>query len=117
MHIAFGPNDYSRRHPCFKLGSPEGLNELRERIWSHFEAGGEGKPLEADKPGAENSGKRRFVDASIMRSSVDSYQVQRGPSILRDSLLAIMRGIDWSLACNISKLSFCCLKKYCGLWC
>ena len=56
MHIAFGENDHSRRHPCFKLVSLEALIELRARIWAHFESGGDGKPQEADKPGEESSG-------------------------------------------------------------
>lgn len=56
VHIAFGENDHSRRHPCFKLESLEALIELRARIWSLFESGGDGKPQEADKPGEEDSG-------------------------------------------------------------
>lgn len=56
MHIAFGQNDYSRRHPCFKVENVKALNELQLRIWKHFEVGGEGKPAEADKPGDVNSG-------------------------------------------------------------
>jgi len=47
----------SSRHPCFKLESPEKLLELRERIWRHFERGGEGAPMEADEPGRGNSGR------------------------------------------------------------
>lgn len=35
----------------------EKLNELRQRIWAHFERGGEGKPMAADKPGDIDSGK------------------------------------------------------------
>lgn len=46
----------SARHPCFRVGSAEELLELRERIWRHFEMGGEGAPREADKPGVESSG-------------------------------------------------------------
>lgn len=60
VHIAFGkPHDFehaSSRHPCFKVGSVEDLMALRERIWAHFEKGGEGAPKEADKPGEESSG-------------------------------------------------------------
>ncbi|CZR68271.1 related to glyoxalase family protein [Phialocephala subalpina] len=50
-------NDFkASRHPCFKLGSREELQELRERIWKHFESKSEGSPSEADKPGEEASG-------------------------------------------------------------
>jgi hypothetical protein len=47
---------WSSRHPCFRLGSPELLEELRVRIWKHFEEGGGAAPLEADRPGASASG-------------------------------------------------------------
>jgi len=51
------PNEpTASRHPCFKLESKEKLQELRERIWSHFERGGEAAPMAADKPGSEDSG-------------------------------------------------------------
>ncbi|KAJ4993930.1 hypothetical protein SVAN01_00407 [Stagonosporopsis vannaccii] len=60
VHIAIGtPTDFSAqssRHPCFRVGSAEELRALQERIWRHFEAGGEGAPREADAPGEENSG-------------------------------------------------------------
>ncbi|EXJ61606.1 hypothetical protein A1O7_02034 [Cladophialophora yegresii CBS 114405] len=60
VHIAFGePSDFekhSRRHPCFKLGSPAALVELQRRIWTHFEKGGDAAPREADRPGGVNSG-------------------------------------------------------------
>ncbi|EMR72845.1 putative glyoxalase family protein [Eutypa lata UCREL1] len=60
VHIAFGePEDFafaSRRHPCFRVGSGDELLELRRRIHAHFERGGEGAPLAADKPGEESSG-------------------------------------------------------------
>jgi len=57
VHIAFGENDLnSRRHPCFKLESPEALLELRKRIWQHFESADKASPKEADKPGEEDSG-------------------------------------------------------------
>lgn len=38
------------------MGSPQELLTLRERIWEHFERGGEAAPKEADKPGAASSG-------------------------------------------------------------
>ncbi|EXJ87380.1 hypothetical protein A1O3_04339 [Capronia epimyces CBS 606.96] len=62
VHIAFGPateflaENKSSRHPCFRLGSPEALLELRQRIWDHYLRGGDGAPREADEPGKENSG-------------------------------------------------------------
>lgn len=58
IHIAFGTNDIkSRRHPCFKLDSPESLLNLRDKIYAHFLKGGSGAPEEADKPGEKDSGK------------------------------------------------------------
>ncbi|KAL3480522.1 hypothetical protein BJX99DRAFT_254512 [Aspergillus californicus] len=59
IHVAHGINETntSTRHPCFKLGSPELLQELQRRIWDHHERGGDAAPLGADKPG-ENSGTR-----------------------------------------------------------
>lgn len=58
VHIAPGTNEErkSSRHPCFKLGSPQELMELRARIWAHYESGGEAAPLEADRPGDVSSG-------------------------------------------------------------
>ncbi|KAH8811193.1 Glyoxalase/Bleomycin resistance protein/Dihydroxybiphenyl dioxygenase [Xylogone sp. PMI_703] len=57
IHIAFGANELkSSRHPCFRVESPEALVQLQTRIWEHHAAGGEAAPLEADKPGGENSG-------------------------------------------------------------
>lgn len=47
---------WSSRHPCFRLGSAELLEELRVRIWEHYESGGEAAPLEADRPGGVASG-------------------------------------------------------------
>lgn len=58
IHVAFGENENlkSRRHPCFKIDNLDGLLGLRAKIWKHFEVGGLGAPLEADKPGEEDSG-------------------------------------------------------------
>ncbi|KAF1945301.1 hypothetical protein EJ02DRAFT_451605 [Clathrospora elynae] len=60
LHIAIGkPEDFthkSSQHPCFKIGSVEALTELRKRVWEHFERGGEAAPMEADRPGEEDSG-------------------------------------------------------------
>jgi hypothetical protein len=53
-------NTSSSRHPCFKLGSPQELLDLRARIWEHFERGGEAAPMEADKPEGESSGEFLF---------------------------------------------------------
>ncbi|KAF1932686.1 uncharacterized protein M421DRAFT_246707 [Didymella exigua CBS 183.55] len=60
VHIAFGaPHDFaqpSSRHPCFRVGSAEDLLRLRERVWAHFERGGESAPMAADRPGEMDSG-------------------------------------------------------------
>ena len=57
VHIAPGTNEEkSPRHPCFKIESPEALVKLRQKIWEHFERGGEAAPKEADEPGGVNSG-------------------------------------------------------------
>jgi catechol 2,3-dioxygenase-like lactoylglutathione lyase family enzyme len=60
VHVAIGkPEDFqhaSSRHPCFKLGGTEDLFALRQRIWDHYQRGGETAPKEADKPGEKNSG-------------------------------------------------------------
>jgi hypothetical protein len=58
---------WSSRHPCFRLGSPELLEELRVRIWEHFEVGGEAAPLEADRPGGVASGMFSFFVFSCCR--------------------------------------------------
>lgn len=61
VHIAFGTNELaSTRHPCFKVGSPEALLELRKRVWEHFERKDEASPREADKPGEVDSGMLSF---------------------------------------------------------
>lgn len=61
VHIAIGrdtdfSSPISSRHACFRVESVEALEQLRERIWGHFEQGGEGAPREADKPGEKASG-------------------------------------------------------------
>ncbi|KAF2855369.1 hypothetical protein T440DRAFT_441474 [Plenodomus tracheiphilus IPT5] len=60
VHIAMGkPEDFinpSSRHPCFKVGSVENLAELQQRVWTHYERGGEAAPQAADQPGEKNSG-------------------------------------------------------------
>lgn len=62
IHIAF-PRDAAelaladaRRHPCFKLASPDALQALQTRIFEHHLRGGDSAPKEADKPGEMNSG-------------------------------------------------------------
>jgi catechol 2,3-dioxygenase-like lactoylglutathione lyase family enzyme len=60
VHIAIGkPEDFthtSSRHSCFRVGSVQDLDVLRQRIWNHYERGGEAAPKEADRPGEKNSG-------------------------------------------------------------
>ncbi|KAK1752830.1 hypothetical protein QBC47DRAFT_347963 [Echria macrotheca] len=64
LHVAFGRPDIdftdearaARRHPCFRVSTIEQLEELRRRIWDHYQRGGEGAPSEADRPGGDNSG-------------------------------------------------------------
>lgn len=69
VHIAFGTNETgSSRHPCFRIESPEALVQLRQRIWEHFEEGGEAAPMEADRPGARNSGMCEALAAVIILS-------------------------------------------------
>lgn len=62
VHVAFDLNESnatkSSRHPCFKIESPEALLQLRQRIWEHHEKGDDAAPLEADKPGEPDSGKK-----------------------------------------------------------
>lgn len=61
VHISLAKhsNDTARadssRHPCFKVGSPEALFELQERIYAHWQRGGDDAPLAADAVG-ESSG-------------------------------------------------------------
>ena len=57
IHIAFGSNDRSSRHPCFKIASSEDLLALRQRIWDHHKKADEAAPQEADEPGEASSGK------------------------------------------------------------
>ena len=63
VHIAFGRTcDFegaaaqSSRHPCFRIGSPEALQQLQARVFAHFRDGGEAAPLACDEPGQVNSG-------------------------------------------------------------
>lgn len=62
IHIAFPRDDAelaladARRHPCFKLASPEALQQLQARIHDHHVRGDQSAPKEADKPGEMNSG-------------------------------------------------------------
>ncbi|CAG8928363.1 unnamed protein product [Penicillium salamii] len=58
IHISFGTTDPSgTRHPCFKLPSPEDLEETKTSIYEHHVRGGSAAPMAADKPGEMNSGK------------------------------------------------------------
>lgn len=66
VHIAFGSNEpKSSRHPCFKIGSPEELLELRQRIWEHHRRGDDAAPKEADKPGEVDSGESLGESAMV----------------------------------------------------
>ncbi|OAL46673.1 hypothetical protein IQ07DRAFT_137796 [Pyrenochaeta sp. DS3sAY3a] len=59
VHVATKSEDFaskSSRHPCFRIGNVEDLATLREKIWAHFELGGDAAPKEADKPGEKDSG-------------------------------------------------------------
>ncbi|KAI1608536.1 hypothetical protein EDD37DRAFT_171438 [Exophiala viscosa] len=62
VHVAPGPSsDFEKssgRHPCFKLESVQALLEVRQRIWEHYERGGDAAPKAADKPGGKNSGEQ-----------------------------------------------------------
>ncbi|KAL5410167.1 hypothetical protein PMIN03_005564 [Paraphaeosphaeria minitans] len=53
VHVAFGrPEDFSfvsARHPCFKVGGLDELQALQQRVYEHFEKGGESAPKEADR--------------------------------------------------------------------
>lgn len=57
VHISLPKHDNdtartdSSRHPCFKVGSPEALLALQERIYAHWQRGGEDAPLTADAVG------------------------------------------------------------------
>ena len=103
VHIAFGPDEAkSSRHPCFRIGSPDALLELRQRIWEHHEKGGEAAPLEADRPGEENSGMsssqlpRWFGDGCSC--GANWTKARKGWSTPSDSSRGILRAIGWSLA-------------------
>lgn len=58
IHIAYESNETltSSRHPCFRVESPEMLLLLRQRIYDYYVRADVAAPLEADKPGEENSG-------------------------------------------------------------
>lgn len=106
MHIAFGPpTPESSRHPCFSVESPEALLKLQQRVFEHFEAGGEAAPRMADKPGTDSGEWMdscfflhfEFWKVSLWGTMVVNYgkslklaetlkQVQRVPSTPLDSL-------------------------------
>ncbi|KAK1783374.1 hypothetical protein QBC45DRAFT_129202 [Copromyces sp. CBS 386.78] len=64
LHVAIGRPDVdftdearkASRHPCFRVESAEKLRELQERIWEHYQRGGEGAPMSCDEPGSLGSG-------------------------------------------------------------
>lgn len=45
------------RHPCFRVGSPEALLRLQERVHAHFQRGGDDAPAAADPPGVSSGAK------------------------------------------------------------
>lgn len=85
IHIAFGPPNEPKasRHLCFKLESPEALLKLRQKVWDHHERGGDSAPIEADKPGQEDSGKLllqqsliRYLGGVLARSLGESVKCE-----------------------------------------
>ncbi|KAJ0114051.1 hypothetical protein J7T55_007885 [Diaporthe amygdali] len=50
------PGDASR-HPCFRVGSPEALHALQERVHAHHLRGGADAPAAADPPGVSSGAK------------------------------------------------------------
>ncbi|KAL1863861.1 hypothetical protein Daus18300_008010 [Diaporthe australafricana] len=50
------PGDASR-HPCFRVGSPEALLTLQERVHAHWTRGGDDAPAAADAPGVSSGAK------------------------------------------------------------
>ncbi|KAE8150394.1 hypothetical protein BDV25DRAFT_112461 [Aspergillus avenaceus] len=57
VHIGFGVNEPdSPRHPCFRLGSLDDLQNLQKKIWEHHLRGGSAAPVQVDKPGGPISG-------------------------------------------------------------
>lgn len=71
VHVSLPKHDGDKtdaslsRHPCFRVGSPEALLRLQERVHAHFERGGGDAPVAADAPGLSSGAKgpeypRRF---------------------------------------------------------
>jgi len=61
IHVAFGTNEPdSTRHPCFRIGSIEDLQALRQRLWEHHLKGDAAAPMHVDKPGEKISGTFSF---------------------------------------------------------
>jgi hypothetical protein len=82
IHIAFGPNELkSSRHPCFKLGSMEDLNALRQKVWDHHVRAEASSPQEADQPGGEDSGKLLLPKprAQIQRPGREEKKKKKNP--------------------------------------
>lgn len=44
------------RHPCFRIGSLDELQVLRQRVWEHHLRGDRAAPVHVDKPGEIISG-------------------------------------------------------------
>jgi catechol 2,3-dioxygenase-like lactoylglutathione lyase family enzyme len=104
VHIAFPAHEQeladktARRHPCFKLASQEAMQQLQARIWAHYKKGGEGAPLQADKPGDVNSGERGL--GHVSRPSADLHVLGRCPregishTVLRARLCGEQAGVQ-----------------------
>lgn len=63
VHISLPKHDHdsipgdASRHPCFRVGSPEALLALQERVHAHFTRGGDDAPASADAPGVSSGAK------------------------------------------------------------
>lgn len=105
VHIAFGPAEpKSSRHPCFKIGSPEALLELRQRIWEHHQKGDDSAPQEADKPGEEASGAYALLQL-FQRLRLTGRQAQRASNTRKGSSLGTLLGIDSNSASEFLSIS------------
>lgn len=101
IHVTMGPTDPEHtRHPCFKLGSREELEDLKKNIHDHFARGGPAAPMAADKPGTMDSGLLHPF-SFISRRLISVLQVLKGRNILSGSLPVIMLVICLSLRYRI----------------
>lgn len=93
----------SPRHPCFKIGSPQELLDLQNKIFQHYEKRTASSPRSADKPGEANSGEKFIIMCSAFHRSfsiIDHCFVQavKGSSILSASSRETMLATDWNSA-------------------